>query len=100
MKAILEYPDFRIELKGGKTESRVIKMIRRVRPDWPREDIILHRLPPAPGPDELFVFAGYTYNKTEAVIVRVYSKEHKDMVSTLIRLRSIRKILLKHRMMN
>ena len=59
----------------------MIKMIRRVRPDWPREDIILHRMPPVASPDEMTIFAGYTDKKTEAIIVRVYSREHKDMVN-------------------
>ena len=57
--------------------SQVIKIVRKVRPDWPREDIILHRLPSSAeaGGGSATSFGAYTDNKGEAVIVRVYSEE-------------------------
>ena len=59
--------------------SQVIKIVRKVRPDWPREDIILHRLPSSAGAEAgLTSFGAYTDNKGEAVIVRVYSEETRS----------------------
>ena len=58
--------------------AQVIKIVRKVRPDWPREDIILHRLPSSAGAEAGSgggtSFGAYTDNKGEAVIVRVYSE--------------------------
>ena len=61
--------------------SQVIKIVRKVRPDWPREDIILHRLPSSAGAEAgggVTSFGAYTDNKGEAVIVRVYSEETRS----------------------
>ena len=55
--------------------SQVIKIVRKVRPDWPREDIILHRLPSVDEAAAVTNFGAYTDNKAEAVMVRVYSEE-------------------------
>ena len=62
---------------------QVIKIVRKVRPDWPREDIILHRLPSSAGAEAgggggVTGFGAYTDNKGEAVIVRVYSGETRS----------------------
>ena len=53
----------------------MIKIVRKVRPDWPREDIILHRLPSSAAEAGVTNFGAYTDNKGEAVMVRVYSEE-------------------------
>ena len=58
----------------------MIKIVRKVRPDWPREDIILYRLPSVAEAAAAAVtsFGAYTDNKGEAVMVRVYSEETRS----------------------
>ena len=56
----------------------MIKIVRKVRPDWPREDIILHRLPSSATEAAVTNFGAYTDNKGEAVMVRVYSEETRS----------------------
>ena len=62
----------------------MIKIVRKVRPDWPREDIILHRLPSpsssaeTAGAGGVTTFGAYTDNKGEAVMVRVYSEDARS----------------------
>ena len=69
----------------------MIKIVRKVRPDWPREDIILHRLPSSAGAEAgggggVTSFGAYTDNKGEAVIVRVYSEETRSATTCLLHL--------------
>ena len=77
--AIFEYPG--VVITPSKVEMGVIKMIRRVRPDWRKEDIILQRFQSSEKgsiniyigrPFQEVVYGGYTSEKSEMVMVKVF----------------------------
>ena len=86
--AIFEYPG--VVITPSKIEMGVIKMIRRVRPDWRKEDIILQRFQSSQkgstnisigNPCQEVVYGGYTSEKTEMVMVKIFlsvTKSHGD----------------------
>jgi len=72
---ILQFPEFRIERNNRLAlESGALKMIRKVRPDWPKADVILLSLGHG---EKLSVFdnillGGYTDDKNQMVLVKVF----------------------------
>lgn len=73
LAVILQMPDHAIRI-NHKLESSVIKMIRRVRPDWPKTDIILHmQNVPATEEGEVVLYSGYAEDKLEPVMVKIYA---------------------------
>ena len=68
--AIFEYPGVHIQSDSSTTrmESGVLKMVRRIRPDWKKEDIILQKSNDGQG----LVYGGYTVNKAESVMIRIF----------------------------
>ena len=77
--AIFEYPG--VVITPSKMEMGVIKMIRRVRPDWRKEDIILQRFQSSQkgstnisigNPCQEVVYGGYTSEKSEMVMVKIF----------------------------
>ena len=72
---ILELPHLRIERNHRLAiESGALKMIRRVRPDWPKSDIILVSLSHG---NKLSAFdnilvGGYTEDKSQMVLIKIF----------------------------
>ena len=83
--AIFEYPG--VVITPSKLEMGVIKMIRRVRPDWRKEDIILQRFQSSEKgsinisigkPCQEVVYGGYTSEKSEMVMVKIFLSAIKN----------------------
>ena len=78
LPAILELPDLRVKTSTlDRTERGVVKVLRKIRPDWPREDIILEGL------GERNTYAGYAGDREDAVVVRVNQEEAGDKVGAV-----------------
>ena len=85
--AIFEFPG--VTITREKRDMGVVKMLRRVRPDWRKEDIILQSFY-APEKGSLnvslgksckdIIYGGYTSDKNEIVMVKIFqpltSKDH------------------------
>lgn len=83
LAVILELPDQKIRL-DRKLESSVIKMFRRVRPDWRKEDIILQRMSvPATEEGEVAMYGGYAEEKMDMIVVKIYARENGLKVRTI-----------------
>lgn len=75
MAKIFEFPGVKVDRKTrGSLESGILRMIRRVRPDWPKHDMILQRLSQGDRltATESVLYGGYTDDKNEMVLVKVY----------------------------
>ena len=77
--AIFEFPG--VNITFSRLETGVIKMVRRVRPDWRKEDIILQSFSNSTGASQNIalgkdckdiIYGGYTTDKTEMVMVKVF----------------------------
>ena len=78
LASILEFPKHRIDKSScEKMEKGVLKMLRKIRPDWPKEDIILQRFTEG---FSNFIFGGYTHNKADMILVKIYGNEAVDKV--------------------
>ena len=78
LPAILELPDLRVKTTTReRTERGVAKVIRRLRPDWPMEDIILRAFGEG-------VYGGYAHTNEDIVIVRLDREDEGDKVSSII----------------
>jgi len=64
-----------------------LKMVRRIRPDWSKEDIILQRFTVSDSINRSILYGGYTTSKVEMVLIKVYDPEDvsaKRLVSKTI----------------
>ena len=77
--AIFEFPG--VTITKEKQEMGVVKMLRRVRPDWRKEDIILRSFHvPEKGSLNVslgkackdIIYGGYTSDKNEAVMIKIF----------------------------
>ena len=50
-------------------------MVRRIRPDWSKEDIILQRFTVPDSINQSILFGGYTTSKTEMVLIKLYEPQ-------------------------
>jgi hypothetical protein len=50
-------------------------MVRRIRPDWSKEDIILQRFTVPDTINRSILYGGYTTSKAEMVLIKVYEPE-------------------------
>ena len=77
--AIFEFPG--VKITREKQDIGVIKMLRRIRPDWRKEDIILQSFN-APEKGSLnvslgksckdVIYGGYTSDKNETVMIKIF----------------------------
>ena len=83
--AIFEFPG--VSILPSKLEAGVIKMVRRVRPDWRKEDIILQGFSCPEGIGQNIalgndctdiVYGGYTTEKSETVMIKIFKANAKD----------------------
>ena len=50
-------------------------MVRRIRPDWSKEDIILQRFTVPDPINRSILYGGYTTSKSEMVLIKVYDPD-------------------------
>ena len=53
-------------------------MVRRIRPDWSKEDIILQRFTVPDSINRSILYGGYTNAKSEMVLIKVYDPEDAE----------------------
>ena len=83
--AIFEFPG--VSITREKQDMGVVKMLRRIRPDWRKEDIILQRFQSSEKgsinisigrPCQEVVYGGYTSEKSEMVMVKIFLSVSKN----------------------
>jgi hypothetical protein len=83
--AIFEFPG--VIITPSKLEMGVIKMLRRVRPDWRKEDIILQAFHnPDKGSLNIslgrqckdIIYGGYTCDRSETVMLKIFQPVTND----------------------
>ena len=87
LASMIEMPKIRInKASRSKTESGVVKVLKKVRPDWPREDIILQRF--TEGFSNI-IYGGYVLDKkSEMILVKVYGcEEEADKSAEILTMR-------------
>ena len=62
----------------SRLEAGVLKMVRRIRPDWSKEDIILQRFTVPDSINRSILFGGYTNSKSEMVLIKIYDPEDAE----------------------
>ena len=86
--AIFEFPG--VTITSSKLELGVIKMVRRVRPDWRKEDIILQTFLNSERASQNvslgkeckdIVYGGYTSDKSEMVMIKMFQPVTKEQGS-------------------
>ena len=78
LAAILEFPKVIVQ-RDNRLERNVIKLLRRVRPDWPKEDIILQRfldMEAASADPEAVFYGGYTEDRNEMMVIKIFSQDN------------------------
>ena len=89
--AILEFPG--VTITSSKLETGVIKMVRRVRPDWQKEDIILQSFSNSTGVSQNIalgkdckdlLYGAYTTDKSEMVMVKIFKAFFDEFDTNLI----------------
>ena len=78
--AIFEFPG--VTILPSRLEMGVVKMLRRIRPDWRKEDIILQSFQNSGKGNSLIVslgkeckdivYGGYTSDRSETVMVKIF----------------------------
>ena len=83
--AIFEFPG--VAITSSKLEIGVIKMVRRVRPDWRKEDIILQTFLNSERASQNVslgkeckdvLYGGYTSDKGETVMIKIFQPFTED----------------------
>ena len=89
--AIFEFPG--VTITSSRLEAGVIKMVRRLRPDWQKEDIILQSFSSSTGISQNIalgkdckdlLYGGYTTDKSEMVVVKVFKAFFDEFDTNLI----------------
>ena len=84
LASILEYPT--LSVRPAAPESGAVRLLRKVRPDWPKEEILLQRmtaLEAASSDPGVRVFGGYVDDKRDMILVKVYSSDSVIKVKTM-----------------
>ena len=96
--AIFEFPG--VTITREKRDMGVVKMLRRVRPDWRKEDIILQSFH-APEKGSLncslgksckdIIYGGYTSDKNEIVMVKIFQPltSNDNISNSLVKLMKV-----------